>query len=465
MPDSLKEVVGRDWWLVSLKAREGAALVNEHANAHAKIEREIAKAETLAAIGSSSALSELAQWRAAEVRAAALLKGGVSGVADDEVRALLADSIASRYRRDPEDDEVVGLSPEDAMTIRALVVPSAAPPEPTLYDAKEFYLKERLKGGDQPEHREGAVRLERVYRRAVEALGDRAGLPLTKFTWADGRALRDHLLASPKNGGKGKTLTPATAKRELGLLRTVVGMALKEFRLEGRAINPFAGVAPSEARSGGPIEAEVEKRRPLPLDVIEKMRAHLTATSTNPDGALIWRILTGTGCRLGEVTGLHVGDVVTDGEFPHIRVQWNEDRRLKTQVSIRSVPLCGDALAAAKEALELPREEHAVFPRYAKHRGPDAASAILMKHLRKFTDDKRHTVHSLRHNMKDWLADAGVEEKTQNLLLGHTLGGIGDRVYGSDPQRLRQTTSGLRAALKKSMLFCYAGRADVALGM
>lgn len=78
--------------------------------------------------------------------------------------------------------------------------------------------------------------------------------------------------------------------------------------------------------------------------------------------------------------------------------------------------------------------------------GSDAASAALMKHVRRVTTDPKHTVHSLRHNLKDRLILAEVSSLDQNLILGHALGGVGDRVYGGEVAKLRRTTEAMRAA-------------------
>jgi integrase len=256
------------------------------------------------------------------------------------------------------------------------------------------------------------------------------------------------MLQSEKKGGG--TLSPATVERELNLVTAVVSLALREFDLTGSVANPFeklsVGTGGKEA-----LQNESDKRDPLPADVIKSMRERLSSDTVRlPEIGLIWRLLEGTGCRMSEVTGLLVDDVEVTGDLPHIRIQWNEDRRLKTQVSIRSVPLVGDALDAAKEALALPREGRALFPRYSGKRGGDGASQILMKHLRTITTNPRHTNHSLRHNMKDWLVTADVPELVQNLLLGHTLGGEGNTAYGGDRVKLEVTTKALKKALVSS---------------
>jgi len=88
-----------------------------------------------------------------------------------------------------------------------------------------------------------------------------------------------------------------------------------------------------------------------------------------------------------------------------------------------------------------------LFPRYAHEGGPDAVSQALMKHLRKFTKDKRHVAYSLRHNMKDLLVTAGVPQRDEHRILGHSLGGVGDRVYGGGEARLKAATEAMQRAV------------------
>lgn len=206
--------------------------------------------------------------------------------------------------------------------------------------------------------------------------------------------------------------------------------------------NPFSGLPIPGAK--GRRDAW-EERDPLPEDVLQKARERITTRCT-AELALVWRLLEGTGCRLAEVTGLRAEDVDVTGEFPSIRVTWHEQRRLKTAASRRYVPLVGDAFAAAKEALTTTRKGNLVFPSYCRPRGSDAASAALMSHLRAVTNNPKHVVHSLRHNMKDRLRIAEVSSTEQNLILGHELNSVGDQVYGGDPAKLRVTTRAMRKA-------------------
>ena len=51
--------------------------------------------------------------------------------------------------------------------------------------------------------------------------------------------------------------------------------------------------------------------------------------------------------RLIEATGLHTSDLFTNEEFPCVKVQANNARRLKTSNSKRITPLTGISLWAA----------------------------------------------------------------------------------------------------------------------
>jgi integrase len=402
-PTALSEVVSRAPFKKTLQGRSEAELLREYPKVEAEYHRQV-KA-MLGEQVSEKVRSARAAWEAA-VREGNRLVGEVVGL-DDEAdrRDVLAESLLARKA--------------DPVLIKAIMAPKESPPEHSLWDAQELYLKEKLKGGEGSENREARVRLERVFGRVRAALGDRADVSLIEMTRQNAKDIVAHMLATERNGG-GK-LSPASVKREIAQLKAVVAYAIKEFDLEGKAINRFSGLEIEGTQGIAAELAAEEKRLPLPRQVVAEMRRKLTG-----DLNLIWRLLDGTGCRLAEVTGLRVEDVIIDGDLPHLRVRWHADRRVKTRSSIRSIPLVGDTLEAAREAVKLAGERTALFPSYARERGPDAASAILMKHLRSFSRDKRHTVHSLRHGMKDRMRKAGIEKTTQDLILGHAIPGAAE---------------------------------------
>lgn len=422
-PKVVAEVLGESVFQVSMRAREGAELFTEHERLLTEYEKIVAKARRKAA--EEGQLSPLEHWRDA-VKEAEQLVAGVSGVrSEHEARQVVADDLERRGA--------------DPVLYRAVVTPEAEEPPITLLDAKEMYRIERMSGAHG---RNQKNRLERVCRRIEASLGPLNKLALVDLKREHARKLRDDMLAAKKRDGS--SLSPSSVRRELDMIRAMVSIAITEHDLQGKAHNPFDGLEVAKANAAP--DTEWDKRDPLPKDVLLAMRKRMKGKLREPALGLIWRLLEGTGCRGAEVVGLRVEDVQVTAPYPHIRVQWHEDRRVKTKVSIRSVPLVGDALEAAKKALKLAEGERMLFPRYAHEGGPDAVSQALMKHLRKVTTNKRHVVYSLRHNMKDLLVSAGVPERDEHRILGHSLGGVGNRVYGGDEAKLKAAVEAMTRA-------------------
>ena len=65
--------------------------------------------------------------------------------------------------------------------------------------------------------------------------------------------------------------------------------------------------------------------------------------------------------------------------------------------------------------------------------------------VRGVVDDPKVSTHSLRHNMNDRLRKAGVSKIDQDLILGHTMGGIGE-AYGGDEARLEVAAAAMKEA-------------------
>lgn len=424
-PKAVAEALGEDFFQVPMKAREGGALVAEQERLVAAFEKIVSKAQ-----GGAGQVSLREHWRDALRQAEAMLEAIRGDLSADDKREVLADDL-HRRKADP-------------VLVRAVAAPQSKEPPATLLDAKEMYRRERMDGA---EGRNQKNRLERVCRRLERALGPLDKLPLVNLKREHGRKLRDHMLQAPAAGKGGKLLSPASVRRELDMVSAMTKLAITEFDLQGQVVNPFEGLSVG-AVSKAP-QTEWERRDPLPVAVLSAMRRRLGEKVKAPELGLIWRMLEGTGCRGAEVVGLRVEDVQVDHAYPHIWVRWHEDRRVKTSVSIRQVPLVGDALVAAREALRLADGHHMLFPRYAREAGPDAVSQALMKHLRAITKDPRHVVYSLRHNMKDLLVAAGVPQRDENRILGHALGGLGDRVYGGEEARLKSAYEAMERALER----------------
>lgn len=447
VPQDIEELIGKREFKSVLGASRAEAL-KVYSRVHSSVQREIASARAInarqaAALGGK--LGGLALRDVVERRVAALLVGLDD---PDEFRGIVADSILDSYpREDSTEDmegEPVGVSAVDSLTVNLLRNPLAPLPKPTLQDACDLYLRDKLDATNPEEHLKATQHLNRAFKLVEETLG---GLPeLAALRREDARKVRDHMLRQLKSNGQ--PISPASVRRNLSVVNSVINHALREMDLRNTVTNPFSEL-PVKGVDGnrGAETSDADNRVPLPPNVLEKVRAQIF-DAANSELGLIWRILQGTGCRLAEVTGLRVEDVTVDGDLPNICVRWNENRRLKGKASIRHVPLVGESLEAAKEAVALAGSATMLFERYGRSRGADAASAALMKHIRIISGNPLHVVHSLRHNMKDALVEAEISSLEQNLILGHALGGVGDRVYGGTPAKLRVTKKALEIALK-----------------
>lgn len=432
VPESAKAALGKSEFKRVFAASSPSALAKEHARITAEFDKAVA--ETQRKPQDPSKLTKRELWDAARKEAASLIAGAI-GLDEEEAGVIVADML----------EESGKSSPLLAMALRDPNNLSEENPLPghTLEDARKLYVKEKLGGGEGPESREAMSRIDRVFSRAAVALGDAfQSRPLASLKRDDARRVRDHMLKLPKYGGG--TLSAATVRREIKDLAAVINFGLKEFDL-GNLVNPFDGL-PVEGVGRGVVAAQPDAalRDPLPKPMVEAMKSRLTG-----DLLQIWRLLAGTGCRLSEVRGLRVEDVVAEAAIPHIRVTWHEGRRLKTKASVRVVPLVGDALDAANDALKAAEGQTVLFPRFAKPRGTDNCSTQLMKCLREITRDPKHVVHSLRHSMKDALRLAGVEKTVQDLILGHASPSIGE-TYGGEEVRLQVAYRALQAAHERS---------------
>jgi integrase len=290
-------------------------------------------------------------------------------------------------------------------------------PKATLEEAKNFYIAEKV-SGDEFARKKRKNRLEAHMRTVKAALGEVPAL--TDWTTDDAYKVRDYLLAKP-------TLKPSSVRRELNDLKGIFSF-YKAKKLKSME-NPFAGIELPEN-----TVSEKEAREPLPPDVLTKTR-ELILLKANPDLKLMWRLLEGTGCRVAEIAGLRLQDVILAGDNPYLKIIVHETRRIKTKSSRRDVPLVGDALTAATEAVKVAGKGPAVFARYSGPGGPNSASQALMKWVRKISSDPLHVVHSLRHNLADRCDLAGVNPIDKNAILGHMNAGTSEKHYGSEAAR------------------------------
>lgn len=421
-PKDVAEVRGETFFQEPLKALTDTDLVAEHAALLKEFEAVVAAHRRT--LEEREQTSPRVLWHEAQKEAEKLLEGSYGG--EEVVRQVLAEDLAQRQA--------------DPLLYRAVIQPDASTPAYTLADAFDLYGKERVEG---QEGRSQKNRLSRVRRKTEAALGKSSQLLMVDLRRKHGRKLLEYLQSLTTNTGK--PLSPATIRRELDMVRAIVERALLEFDLDKTVGNPFRKLEVTKNNAAPTVDRN--SRLPLPDEVIADVRERLTTKSKKPELLLIWRLLEGTGCRPSEVSGLRVEDVRLDHATPHIHIKWHEDRRVKTEASHRLVPLTGDALEAAREAVKLSEGEALLFPHYAREAGSERLSAALNKHVRAVTDDRKHVVYSLRHNFKNKLIEAGADTRIEHRIMGHSAGNLGDRVYGSKEAWLKMAAEVVQRAV------------------
>ena len=234
--------------------------------------------------------------------------------------------------------------------------------------------------------------------------------PLTDITRQDANDLRDHLLSR---------VSANSAVRMLGVVRTAINHVIVEHSLT--IPNVFTNL---KIKGAG---ASKHDRLPLTDSQLTLLEPAFSGDAT---AWALYVTLRDTGARVSEVSGLRVKDCDLVAKCLHISpTPW---RGLKTTNSQRSVPLSEAAVAALGKLSQNNTQdpEAPLFARYAKERGADSCSAMLMKRLRTVITDKKLTMHSLRHRMKDKLRNTGCPEAISLAILGHSTNTVAAN-YGS----------------------------------
>jgi len=277
----------------------------------------------------------------------------------------------------------------------------------TLEQARDLYLK--LKGSNKPKlFHQVAFRNTRYL---IDVLGNKDLLDLTSI---DAGKFRDSLLS--------KGLASSSVHRVFSSIKSIVNLAIKETGLD--ILNPFLGTYIPDLN-------DTKERQPIPPVTINKIQS----VCKSIDDELRWMValISDTGMRLGETAGLKASDVILDCAHPHLIIQPNNSRRLKTKQSERKIPLVGCSLWAAKRALQSCNSEY-LFQRYNKTGtcNANSASAALNKWLKLYVE-KDVVMHSFRHSLRDRLRNVECPSDVIDSLGGWSKGSIGEN-YGSGYQ-------------------------------
>ena len=272
---------------------------------------------------------------------------------------------------------------------------------PTLSEAIELYLKLKSKNKDK-------VFIRTSYRNihyVIQALGDR---PINSYSTADAAKFRNWLL------DKGMVMN--TVKRVFSSVRSIINITKSEYGIEGQ--NAFS-------RTYWPETNDSKTRRPLPIDLIRKIQS--ICKETDDDLRWLVALLSDTGMRLGEATGLLKSDIILDTDLPHINLQPHNWRRLKTKASKRQIPLVGLSLWAAEKIKDHQSDNSFAFPRYCNKLGCNAnsASSALNKWMKESIGNG-YVLHSFRHSMRDRLRNVECPSEIIDQIGGWTRESIGE---------------------------------------
>jgi len=290
---------------------------------------------------------------------------------------------------------------------------------PTIADAVQVYLDTKGDGRKDTFHK--------GTRRNIKYLTDCLGVrSLDQYSTSDAGIFRDWLRED-------RNLGIATVHRIFASIKAVVGFAIKELGLDLR--NPFAGaylppVAPSN-------------RSPVALRIIRTLQAK--CYEMDDDLRILLALITDSGMRLAEATGLHVEDIFLDHDTPHINLRPHAWRTLKTPSSKRLIPLVGASLWAAKRLIA--RESTYCFPRYTNSEScnSNSASAALNKWIKQETKSDI-VIHGFRHSFRDRLRAVSAPLDMVDILGGWSLQTVGQSYGEGYPLELMAET--MRKALE-----------------
>jgi integrase len=270
---------------------------------------------------------------------------------------------------------------------------------PTIDEALETYL--RIKGRGKSDLFFSHTRRSIKY--LMGCLGCRS---LDQYTSADAAQLRDWFVL--------RGLAIASIKRNFGSIKAVVNFVVLEQGLT--CSNPFNGVYLHSDNSS-------KKRKPIATNNLKAIQAK--CLELDDDLRHLVSLISDTGMRLSEATGLMNSDINLDCDYPHIVITPYPHRSLKTLSSERIVPLVGQSLWAARRIIES-TESLYCFPRYTSSLrcNANSASAAINKWIKTVADSDA-VIHGLRHSFRDRLRAVEAPSEVIDQLGGWSLTTVG----------------------------------------
>jgi integrase len=269
-----------------------------------------------------------------------------------------------------------------------------------LSEACELYLRLKGVGKDKVFIRTANRNTQYV----TKLLGDR---PISSYSSNEAAQFRDWCIE--------KGMGIKTVKRVFSSIRAIVNLAIAEEGLD--CSNAFA-------KTYFPDDDNAQVRQPVPLENIRKVQS----LCREVDDEMRWLIslISDTGMRLGEATGLLKEDMKVHHSIPHIDLKPHPWRSLKTKGSQRLIPLTNESLWASRRLIEANNDSIFAFPRYCDEAGCKAHSASggLNKWLHQYVPDNC-VIHSFRHSLRDRLRAVECPSDIVDAIGGWKTSGIG----------------------------------------
>lgn len=338
----------------------------------------------------------VARYRAAKARAMA--RGYVYTPIDDLAQEAQLGELLKRLKD-------VEAAPQVEKPEAEALLGAAAPAAPKISEAFEIYC-DQIAAGDLVGKSPSQLRLwKKTKKRAIINFialhGDMTMDVIERkhaqefYNWW-GKRLK------PKNGEKARH--PNSANKDIGNLRTLY-QRYWEFEGEETRENPFRRLrfTISNYKDIPPFDSEWMKTRILAPGVFDDL---------NEEARLIIYAMVETGCRPSEIANLMPENIVLNHDVPHLQIRHRDDRKLKSNSSVRDIPLLGVSLEAFKQAPN-------GFPRYRNKE--DALSALLLKAFkaRKLFPTPDHRIYSIRHTFEKRMLEAGLDYGLRCTLMGH----------------------------------------------
>ncbi|OWV91576.1 DUF6538 domain-containing protein [Rhizobium sp. R693] len=241
---------------------------------------------------------------------------------------------------------------------------------------------------------------ERFTEDFVKQMGDLDALKITETTVEE---YRDTLVERVMNDEFKSEYANRTMRGIRAMLKTVLKRDHKGVE------NPFREIDSINVDDAG-------KREQLEEAEVRLLREKAADDSHLPDAAkAILLVSQNTGLGIKELAQMAPGDVVLDGEYPHLKIRKNEFRNyLKTKEREREIPLIGHALEAMKA---FPNG----FTEFTDARGPRRLYRHISPFIRATVPGK--TFVGYRHRIAYLMRNSEHKDQWQNAVMGHATSG------------------------------------------